>query len=219
MEAPEPEPYGCLIVIEGSGKQIQIHPKRISLVGEIEFKKDGFVGSVLLSLAGSLSPYWKNLMQNGALEDAAKALLPFPGLKLEETTAKDLDSHFTRLEVKFTGKFKEGDRTFRLLPETKAFLQGVDPRITAAALPVDLPDAKVSVRWTIKGISSLTEPAFKAEGKWGAMSVERIQDGAALQVQAKVEVKKGSLPPSDYPGLQAALAAWQNPVVAGVLLP
>jgi len=213
------DPSGRYIIRESARSGSIPWKKGAALIGEIELKKDGLSGSASLDLTGTLNTYWKNLEEKGALEDAAKAFLPFPGVKVEELAAKILGKELTRLEIKFTGKIKEGERIVRLLPESKAFLPEVDPRITSARLPVRLPDAHISIRWTVTGLSGPTAPAFKAEGKWGAITVQRTPDGSSLKVEAKVEVKDGPLPPADYPALQAALAAWQNPIVAGFLWP
>jgi len=191
----------------------------VTLRGEIEIGKGTISGSAIVSLSGSLNPYAKNLEEEGVLEDAVKPFMPLPGLKIESIKPTELGYGIARLEVKFTGKVKEGEQIIRLLPESKAFLPGIEPRTVTSALPIQLPNASISICWTVKGLGKAVEPTWKSEGKWGSMAIERSLDGEALKMDAMVKAKNGPLAPADYPALQSALAAWQNPVVAGVLLP
>ena len=193
----------------------------VVLRGEVELQKEKFSGSATIGLYGtfSFSLYWKNLEEKGALEDTVKAFLPLPALKIDEIQVKHLDEQDIRLDIKFSGTTREGDRTIRLLPESKAFLPGIDSRVEVAALPVRLPDIVVSVKWTIKGAGMVEPLDLKPIQRAGEINIVRKPADDGYILEAKLSFGLETLAPADYPALQAALAAWQNPVVAGVLLP
>jgi hypothetical protein len=192
----------------------------IALSGNLEIDKENIKGDALIELTGRSNPYWKNLENENAIEDVISKLIPIIGLKIENTHFIEIERYYcTRVNVKFTSKPKEDDHIVRILPETKAILPDLDPRVASTSLPVRLAVAKVSIKWAVKGAGKGEPLELKPVQKAGELSVVRTPSEEGFVLQAKMDIKDGVLQPTDYPAFQAAFAAWQNPVVAGVLLP
>jgi hypothetical protein len=189
------------------------------LRGTVELSNEVLKGTAALALTGGLNPYSKNLEEESALEEAVKAFIPVPGLQIESITPLELNYSITRLDIKFSGKFKESDRIVPLLPESKVFLPGLDPRVTSTAMSIRLPDVRVSIRWTVKGAGKGEPVELKPYMRPGELSIIRKPTEDGFTLDAELDLLLDTLPSDGYPGLQAAMAAWQNPVVAGVLLP
>jgi hypothetical protein len=212
----------------GDGGPLEAYPggvgnasasRSMVLTGEVEIKDNEVLGLAVISLSGPMNPYWRNLEESGALEEAVKAFLLFPGLKADEVAPKALGPEQTRLEVKFSGKLREGDRVVRLLPEAKALLPDLDLRGAATALPVHLPEVKASIRWAVKGAGRGEAMELKPASKGGEITISRKPGEDGFTLAASMVLGGGTLLPADYPAFRAALAAWQNPVVAGVMVP
>jgi hypothetical protein len=218
-QAAIPEPSRRALLAERSEVWETWSLQSVTLNGEIEVSKDGLKGSATIIIVGELNPFWKNLEEEGALEAGVKSFLPLPNLKIEQVRPKELRMGTTQLEVKFSGKLIGGERIIRLLPETKVFLAGIDSRVTSTNLPVRLPFDLISIKWTIKGAGKVESMELKPVQRKGEITIIRRPTEEGFTLEAKMRLGSETLAPADYPALQAALAALQNPVVAGILLP
>jgi hypothetical protein len=216
---PGPEPAGrsCL----GAGADTPLHyplEGKAMITGTIHLQEGKLSGSARLALIGSFNPYWENLEGTDVLKSAVKPWLPFPKLKINSLEPRRVDAAATRLEVGFEAEWEKDQRSIRLLPEAKVLVPHVDPRGPASALPFHVPGVEASITWNLEGATGPFPAEWSANGGGGLQTVTWEAQGEAT-MKAKFIVHEEELPSDRYPSLQAALAAWQNPVVAGVRVP